>query len=334
MNIEEVISAYGLGEPQEILPWTGGTANENFRVRTSAGDYFIKWRVPRLSYLEQVRLQHRILLYLAEDGQPVQPPLKPRNSDDTFLNDGHRLWEVAKFTAGGKFRGARCEIASAGSTLARLHSSLASFPSPASAALQPLHENREQLAASLHLAEPILASPELATVREAFLRAFDLLDQKFYGTLEAELERGIIHGDYHALNLLFGEDGEVVGVFDWDATGVQIRLRDVVDGLIAFGRKEPEKFGGKNIIELTRAFEFAEESLNCFLTAYQNIRPLSPVEIRALPLMLRQRWLGIKLDPLRLGKVDAAGAVELMKDADRPLQWLEETDLSACLHLR
>jgi len=48
---------------------------------------------------------------------------------------------------------------------------------------------------------------------------------------------------------VFDPAGHVAGVFDWDATGVQIRLRDVVDGLIAFGRKEPEKSGGGNIIE-------------------------------------------------------------------------------------
>ncbi|NCO33541.1 MAG: hypothetical protein AUJ92_07465 [Armatimonadetes bacterium CG2_30_59_28] len=326
MIVEEVLSHYDMGDAESVTAGSGGTANQNYRVHTSTGDYFIKCRLPRLSSIEHVRLQHGVLLHLAAGNLPVQAPLHVRDTDETFLRDGDRLWEVTPFTVGHKFRGSKREIESAGLTLGRLHRCLESFQPTDFAANGPLHENRKQIEQSLQLAEPLFAEPELAGVRVAFHRAFDLLNREFYGSIELELQRSIIHGDYHALNLVFDPAGHVAGVFDWDATGVQIRLRDVVDGLIAFGRKEPEKSGGGNIIELTRPFDFDPGGVHCFLSAYHRVKTLSDLELRALPLMLRQRWLGIKLDPLRLGKVDRVAAVELMRDAQRPLQWLDETD--------
>lgn len=324
MQLEDALTHYDIGDVVAVTPWSGGTANQNYRVETGRGQYFVKRRTRRLSAHDHVRLQHSVLQHLAGDGLPVCAPLPLRDSAATFVADGDCVWEVTPFTEGRTFTGSEKEIGEAAKTLARIHLSLRNFEVPSFARGKPLHENSEQIAGSLAEAEPLMMKAGLAVQVQALRECYARLEREYYGPLEPVLGRSIIHGDYHAWNMLFDDGKKVIGVFDFDATGVQIRLRDVVDGLITFGRRESHVASGKDIVSLTRAFDFDTERMRVFAQGYGAILPFSDVERVALPLMLRQRWLGIKLDPLRLKKVDAVGAVAVLQDAHLPLRWLDE----------
>lgn len=325
MEIEEILGKYDLGQVLEVKSCPGGTANQNYKIIAEQGAYFLKWRALRHSNLDDLQFDHAFLRYLKSQGLPFHEPAAPKGSKgDGFVIADGRLFDLTPFVEGNSFRGTEEEITESASVLARMHQALINFVPPSSGKQRPAYESRDQIEHSLKLAEPVFSRPELKMVKEAFLETFRFLQKEYYPELEPILDRCIIHGDYHAGNMLFGADGRICGIFDLDAASKQIRIRDLVDGVLFFARENPADRAGEDIISLTRPFVFDLSAMRFFIETYNKLYPLSSEEKMAIPLMLRQRWLGIKLDPIRYGKVDTEGAVMLLKEADRPFRWLDE----------
>jgi Ser/Thr protein kinase RdoA (MazF antagonist) len=106
-----------------------------------------------------------------------------------------------------------------------------------------------------------------------------------------ELPRLVIHGDYHGANLVFQGD-HLVGVVDYDLAHWSARAMEVAEAIIAFCT-EPG-LGLKHIV-YPGALDLDVASR--FMTAYLHQVPLTEMEIRALPDMIRTIWLCAALDP-------------------------------------
>lgn len=98
-----------------------------------------------------------------------------------------------------------------------------------------------------------------------------------YLRLVGELPAQITHGDLATSNILIAADGQVSGVLDFEVTGVDIRVNDIVAGLAmavdwGTGRQEAQR----------AAFE----------RGYQHVIELESAELAAIPLLLHRRTLG------------------------------------------
>ena len=114
-----------------------------------------------------------------------------------------------------------------------------------------------------------------------------------------------------------------MGVFDWDWASRQPRMVDVADGLLFFcGVRRAPLIAG-DIWSLTGAFAINEERVEHFLRGYR--RALAPAadELRALPDLMRARWLYCRVDAARR-KVEPDRAVEFItRDLLLPLDGMD-----------
>jgi Ser/Thr protein kinase RdoA (MazF antagonist) len=131
----------------------------------------------------------------------------------------------------------------------------------------------------------------------------------------------IIHGDYTPANLLFSEDGEVVGIFDFDWAMSGARCRDVADGLYFFAT-QPRRIDSSDIWSLTDAADFSLRRCLVFLESYQRIAPLAPHEIEAIPTAFAGRWFSIRLEGM--AKVHGSERFRFFsREIEKPLRWLD-----------
>ena len=99
-------------------------------------------------------------------------------------------------------------------------------------------------------------SPALAAKLEP---SFRILHRRFFGKHDS-LPRAFCHGDYHPLNMVWGESS-IRSVIDWEFCGSKPELYDVALLLGCFGFEEPDHLlqaPAIRLIEKLRAADFAE----------------------------------------------------------------------------
>jgi Ser/Thr protein kinase RdoA (MazF antagonist) len=106
-----------------------------------------------------------------------------------------------------------------------------------------------------------------------------------------QLPKLVIHGDYHAGNLILRQ-GAVVGVVDYDLAHWCWRAMEVAEAVIAFATQHP---GGLRHIVYSGVLDL--DAVHRFLVAYAESASLSKAEIHALPDLIRTIWLCASIDP-------------------------------------
>jgi aminoglycoside phosphotransferase (APT) family kinase protein len=204
-----------------------GQSNLTYRVEDAGGRAVVLRRPPlgeRLASAHDMAREYRILSCLSPVGAPVPRPYgichDSAVADAPFYLmehvDGVVLNRVktAKRLAAATRRVAAQSMAS---TLAALHDldvdavGLGDFRRPESLAGRQLRRWTKQWHAS--------------KTRELLL--IDELSQRFAERLPEEREQVLVHGDYHLSNAIFGADGSVRAILDWELCTVGDPLADV-----------------------------------------------------------------------------------------------------------
>jgi Ser/Thr protein kinase RdoA (MazF antagonist) len=231
-------SRYDLeGTVTGFQPLTEGLMNRNYRITTSAGDWFLK------HYLDagprQIALQHQVTTALAGVGLPVPTPLRAR-SGATLVTAKGRHFALYPWITGWHRRGLELPLvgcAALGRLLGRLHTELGRILPPIQ---QTLLVPTASVAGTLARIDALLglvrALPapggfdELAERRLVQRRGL-LVELAGLRPPEADtLLVGHVHGDFHALNLLYAdqEQSEPVAILDWDRLGVRPYTTELV----------------------------------------------------------------------------------------------------------
>ena len=84
-------------------------------------------------------------------------------------------------------------------------------------------------------------------------------------------------------------------MYDFDYLGVQARARDLSDGLILFASRRDDPLDPNEIRSLAQPFVPDLAQYRALLRGYQSVTPLTEQEWRALPLLMRSRWIQIRL---------------------------------------
>ncbi|HEU5129092.1 MAG TPA: phosphotransferase [Glycomyces sp.] len=272
IDFPRALAAFGLRAEGEPTPLTGGEDNGNFRVATDRGDVVV--REYRVSGVEKIRAELRLVEHLAERGYPTPAPL--RTGEGGHVLDGERPIAVFPWVAGEVPQELTVPLAErTGALLARMH-----------LLTEGWEDERIPVADRLGLIGLALeARPALAGVDGWHERLRAFLDTRGEALERlAALPAGPLHHDLHCRNLLVA-DGEVTAVLDFD-----------------------ELNRGPLVVDLARVLQYAaldrpdmvlpRDAAEAAVAGYERVRPLSDAERALLPVAFDL-----------VGVVDAAGFI-------------------------
>ena len=267
-QLDEWLRNYSIGRLQALEPIEAGIENSNFFVTTTQGRYVLTLfeRLPA----DELPFYLDLMAHLARHGIPCPAPIA--DLSDKYLQhlNGKPAALVTRLPGRSLDQPGEAECAELGALLARMHLAGRSYPG--------------------YLENP--RGPKWWRFAAAEVRRF--LDSGKLALLEDELAfqaqhrfpdlpRGPVHADLFRDNALF-EGGRIAGVVDFYFAGVDCLLFDIavcandwcLDGDLALDKRRTQAL-----------FE-----------AYEAVRPLTPLERAAWPIMLRAAALRFWLSRL------------------------------------
>jgi homoserine kinase type II len=276
------LAEYEIGRPLRLEGIPQGVENTNYRLVTEAGTFILTLYERRVAP-EDLPFFLDLMDHLAARGVPCPTPIHGRDGRALRTLAG-RPATIVTFLRGrsvGRPQVAHC--AALGGALARVHREAADFPGRRANALS-LPGWRALLDACLTGADTVL--PGLGVELAAELEGLE-------ASWPAHLPSGVIHGDLFPDNVFF-EGFEVTGIIDFYFACNDLVAYDLAVCLNAWCFEPDGQF---NITKARRMLE-----------GYTAVRPLSPAEIEALPLLCRGAALRFLLTRLFdwLNQVDGA----------------------------
>jgi Ser/Thr protein kinase RdoA (MazF antagonist) len=303
--LNQVLSYYDVGEPCSARPVERGFVNDNWKIETTSGTYFLKHYHPDLCHPDVIRARHTLVAHLRRAGFPA-PATIPTTDGDTLLICGEEFCEVQEYIGGTFYdHDQPGHLREAALTLGQYHAKVAGFAPQALRDLGDLYSPTILRANLSKLADAwgVDRDPGLAQIARQLETHADDLDARF--VTHTNLPRLVIHGDYYADNLLFehgrGSAHRIVGVVDYDKARWQPRIVELAETLIYFASPRPG-----HLQHLIYPGFLEWPPFERFLCHYASVVKLDESETRALPDYVRCIWLQVSLQ--RLGEDDRRSA--------------------------
>ncbi len=290
-HLSTILAEYELGRSRRCVHIERGYVNEKWLLETERGQYLLKRRHCSLRKPSLVQAQHGLVQHLCNSGFPAPGLVRTRRSR-TYLAHGGEIYELQEFVNGDPFDAAEpAHLVSSARMLAFYHNVVKGFDHPA------LHRPVERYG-SVALSRTVKGllkswrvsmTPKMESLLNGLERHVQEIEDRYLAY--RQLPELVIHGDYHGAHLVFQED-RIVGVVDYDQAHWCSRVMEVAEATIAFCT-DP----GLQLKHIVYPGVLDLDLVQSFLAVYQEEVPLSEVEIRALPDMIRTIWLCAALDP-------------------------------------
>ncbi len=285
-----VCTAFNLGDPIDCKP-LGGTRNKNFRLKTTNGEYVVRDRYAGYRDPARLAFDHGALTFLAERGVPVTAPFRSIHNE-TYWQQGDRLWEVFPVVAGSHFREGNVEdLRALATALASFHRAGREFrqPSPQKLGLRGETDPRELF----RLVKEMKAdAPNEVELYENWTKVFGsaLRDAQFKA-----LPHTLIHGDIQPANVLIN-GGHVSAFIDLDWCDSRPRIYDLAFAILLCCATHETPIDGGDIWSLSQPAEVDRELARLFLDAYEEAGwSLSREESSALGPQVFLSWCHVRL---------------------------------------
>lgn len=251
---------YSVGTLTQLEPIAAGIENTNYFVTTTQGA-FVLTLFEKLG-AKELPFYLNLMAHLARHGIPCPAPIA--DLADQYLGElnGKPAALVTRLPGRSVLRPGREECAQLGALLARMHLAGRSYPGYLENPRGPRwwRETAPQVRSFLDPQGRALLDSEMAYQSQ----------HRF-----PDLPRGPVHGDLFRDNAIF-EAGRLCGVFDYYFAGVDVLLFDVAVCANDWCLVDPAT---------DRRFEPA--LVDAFLSAYAAVRPFTPAEREAWPVLLR-----------------------------------------------
>ncbi|HKR88536.1 MAG TPA: homoserine kinase [Phenylobacterium sp.] len=291
-ELAKLLADFDLGEAVSFKGIAEGVSNSNFLLETDQGRFILTVYESRTRQ-EELPFFLGLMRWLAEHGYPCATPMADRGGEALKRVRG-KPCAIVSFLPGMSVRRpsvARCREAGVG--LAGLHLAAEGFP------LSRVNDLGQAawsgMFAPLHAAAEAL-KPGLAQVIEGDLTRFDAAWPK-------GLPGGVIHADFFPDNVFF-HGAEFAGAIDFYFACNDAFAYDVAIALNAW------------CFELDGSFNIT--AARAMVAGYESVRPLSPAERSALPILAHGAAMRFFLT--RLQDWGATPADALVKPHD-PLEY-------------
>lgn len=264
---DELLDAWGLPRPRTIVPARWGINNETWFVESEAGHHVL--RVYAHDWLEPIRFEHELLTWLAVEGElpfATPLPLPVAGGDSAAIAATLRGPRPAALFE--RLPGEHVDdedvhsIARGGEALARLDAALARRGHGGS--------REPSFTGDLTALHPAVVTLDgLDREIGAGAAAFVARAAEEAAVLHSSLPRQVTHGDFGLGNFLV-VDGRVSALLDFELCAWDARAADLAIGL-----------------SLVLSKGSAERLWRPFLHAYLGALRLDPIEIAALPALMR-----------------------------------------------
>ncbi len=251
------LRGYTVGDLIELRGIATGIENTNYFVTTTGGRYV-------LTLFEKLTAQElpyylNLMAHLAECGVPSAHPVASRAGNYLGALNGRPAALVACLEGSDLTAPAAAHCAAVGATLARLHLAGLSYTATMDNPRGPKWWN-----AVMPDILPFLSAEDAALLQE---------EVRFQSSYRfSDLPRGVIHADLFRDNVLFAGE-RVAGVIDFYFACTDVLLYDVAIAVNDW------------CIAADGALDAART--RTFLDAYAAVRPYTPIERGAWPVMLR-----------------------------------------------
>jgi homoserine kinase type II len=264
-----------------------------------------------------VTAQHALIRHLRGAGFPA-PQVYATQRGSGYVELRGRLYEVYEFVPGDLVDATHpAHVAAAASTLGRYHGTVAGYDHAA------LHWARERY--GVEALTRIVGRRTTEWRGKLDARAHDLC-QRLRTHLQdlqarrdqlAKLPALVIHGDYHADNLIVRGD-KIAGLVDYDQAHWSWRALEVAEALIFFARESEPR-----LVHIVYKGALDLGAVESFLVAYGTAIRLSDAEIRALPDLVRIIWICAALDPPLGPPVDIGNAPQALSEVLYLADWAQ-----------
>lgn len=291
-EIDAVLSRYRVAPLTRAPQAGGGTANANWKLDTEEGPLFLKKRHANYALESYAAFDHTLMAHLADRGIPAPAAVKTASGDRWLALNG-AIYELFLFRDGEPHdRRSSEQIRNAGAAIGRFHKACAAFERP-DGKDWPRYDSPAMIRARI---SPVAQEfrDRLGTENWYELhRHIDDVEKRLTDERYHSMPKLVIHGDYHPGNVTFVR-GQVAGIFDFDWSTYQPRIRDVADGVFLFAGERAAAIDARDIVSLTQTWTPSSRRARIFLNGYLGEASLTLAELDALPLFLKARWLSCR----------------------------------------
>ena len=261
IELNAFMGAFDLGAVLSFKGIAEGVENSNFYLRTESGSYFLTLYEKRVQETD-LPFFLGLLEHLAGKGIPCPVPVRARDGLAWRELNGRSAAIVTYLSGLSPRKPDAAQCGELGAAMARLHLAGADYALTRPNALsvegwKTLVRACEAKANSVRMGLSSLIGSEVRLLEQHWPRG---------------LPQGVIHADLFPDNVFF-MDGKISGLFDFYFACNDAFAYDIAVALNAWC------FESDGLYNITKG--------RALLSCYRSVRPLSPVEVAALPILAR-----------------------------------------------
>lgn len=317
-----VLSHYDLGVIKGIAPiGRGSSGTPKLLIQSSAGRFMLKRRGFAHGDEDTVKFGHRLQHALHASNFPLPVLIGARDTGKSSVRVRTRSYELFRYIEAERYRGSIEQTQQAGYTLSAFHAIVRSLDPIGLQRAQTYHNNPTVADRLLLIAD---RATSLASVCQKLAERYEhAASESEQAGLQSWPEH-VIHGDWHAGNLLY--DGErLIGVVDYDTARAGQRVLDIASGALQFSLISDAPIPGSWPAHLD------ESRYKAFISGYESLeaeRPgalVSTAEIAILPSLMVESLVSEAIGPIATtGKFGAHDPAPVLEMIERKVRWILE----------
>lgn len=284
--IARITHRYGLEPEKPSIHYFGGWQNAYVQFTSQKKTYYLRFYKDTITSRKKISQEIKLLAYLSSNGLPVAPAMEGKNRKQIYriMVDEKPIY-CALFAGLHGFSHDRLNIAqiqNTGLMLAQLHTYLRNYPYKNTAPTYYVYPDaKRNLAKLIHILAKndwqyasIVRQDKVLGLLKQDSQAILRLLRKYRKVLQP---LHLIHNDYQQSNLKFKRD-QVSGIFDFNDIVYSAPIVDIAKAIAKLVIAQDK-------VEQTDALP--EEVLPHFIKGYEENTPLTAIEKRLLPVLIR-----------------------------------------------